>query len=324
MRLLVTGGAGFIGTSFIRHIHSSDPAAELVNLDALTYAGNPANLADLSGDPRYHFIRGDICDPLAVRDAFSRWSPDVVVHFAAESHVDRSIEGGEVFARTNVLGTGVLLEGALCAKVRLFLHVSTDEVYGSITDGSAREDDTLNPSSPYSASKAGSDLLARSYFLTHGLPVIITRCTNNFGPYQYPEKLIPLFVTNLLEGKKVPVYGTGNNVRDWIYVLDHCRALSFLLAHGTPGEIYHIGGGNEFSNLEITREILSILGGDEGMIEYVNDRPGHDLRYSLDCSKVRAMGWSPLFPFREALTETVEWYRSHRDWWEPLKKAGGR
>ncbi len=246
------------------------------------------------------------------------------MHFAAESHVDRSIEGGEVFARTNVLGTGVLLEGALCAKVRLFLHVSTDEVYGSITDGSAREDDTLNPSSPYSASKAGSDLLARSYFLTHGLPVIITRCTNNFGPYQYPEKLIPLFVTNLLEGKKVPVYGTGNNVRDWIYVLDHCRALSFLLAHGTPGEIYHIGGGNEFSNLEITREILSILGGDEGMIEYVNDRPGHDLRYSLDCSKVRAMGWSPLFPFREALTETVEWYRSHRDWWEPLKKAGGR
>lgn len=320
VRLLVTGGLGFIGSNFIRQMLEEHPDDSIVNLDKVTYAGNPENLKDLAGDPRYTFIRGDICDPDVVGSVFREHRIDAVVHFAAESHVDRSIHDASVFVRTNVLGTHVLLEGALSHGVARFVHVSTDEVYGSIRSGSFRETDNLNPSSPYSASKAASDLLARSYYITHDLPVIVTRCTNNFGPYQYPEKLIPLFTTNLLDGKKVPVYGTGKNVRDWIYVLDHCRAIDFVLRHGEPGEIYNIGGDNEKSNLEITEGILRVLGKDESMIEYVRDRPGHDWRYSLDSSKLRTMGWKPEFDFGTALQATVEWYVENTWWWRPLKQ----
>ena len=320
MRLLVTGGLGFIGSNFIRQMLEGHPEHSIVNLDKVTYAGNPENLRDIAGDPRYTFIRGDICDQDLVGSVFREHQIDAVVHFAAESHVDRSIEDASVFVRTNVLGTHVLLEEALNHGVERFVHVSTDEVYGSIRSGSFREIDNLNPSSPYSASKAASDLLARSYYITHDLPVIVTRCTNNFGPYQYPEKLIPLFVTNLLDGKKVPVYGTGKNVRDWIYVLDHCRALDFVLRHGEPGEIYNIGGDNEKSNLEITEGILRVLGKDGSMIEYVRDRPGHDWRYSLDSSKLRSMGWKPEFDFEAALQATVEWYVENAWWWRPLKQ----
>ncbi|WOX56623.1 dTDP-glucose 4,6-dehydratase [uncultured Methanoculleus sp.] len=320
MRLLVTGGLGFIGSNFIRQMLEEHPGDSIVNLDKVTYAGNPENLKDFDGDPRYTFVRGDICDPEIVGSVFREYPVDAVVHFAAESHVDRSIEDASVFVRTNVLGTHVLLEEALRHGVERFIHVSTDEVYGSIRSGSFRETDNLNPSSPYSASKAASDLLARSYHTTHDLGVIVTRCTNNFGPYQYPEKLIPLFATNLLEGKKVPVYGTGKNVRDWIHVADHCRAVDFVLRHGEPGEIYNIGGGNEKSNLEITGGILRALGKDESMIEYVPDRPGHDWRYSLDSSKLRAMGWKPEFDFETALQATVQWYTENEWWWRPLKR----
>jgi dTDP-glucose 4,6-dehydratase len=320
VRLLVTGGLGFIGSNFIRQMLEEHPEDSIVNLDKVTYAGNPENLRDIAGDPRYTFIRGDICDQDLVGSVFREYPIDAVVHFAAESHVDRSIEDASVFVRTNVLGTHVLLEAALNHGVKRFVHVSTDEVYGSIKTGSFRETDNLNPSSPYSASKAASDLLARSYYITHNLPVIVTRCTNNFGPYQYPEKLIPLFVTNLIEGKKVPVYGTGQNVRDWIYVLDHCRAVDFVLRHGEPGEIYNIGGGAEKTNLEITEGILRALGKDESMIEYVRDRPGHDWRYSLDSSKLRAMGWKPEFDFETALQATVRWYTENEWWWRPLKR----
>lgn len=320
MRLLVTGGLGFIGSNFIRQMLEEHPGDSIVNLDKITYAGNPENLKDIAGDPRYTFVRGDICDAEIVGSVFREYPIDAVVHFAAESHVDRSIEDASVFVRTNVLGTHVLLEAALNHGVKRFIHVSTDEVYGSTREGSFVETDNLNPSSPYSASKAASDLLARSYYITHNLPVIVTRCTNNFGPYQYPEKLIPLFVTNLIEGKKVPVYGTGQNVRDWIYVLDHCRAVDFVLRHGEPGEIYNIGGGAEKTNLEITEGILRALGKDESMIEYVRDRPGHDWRYSLDSSKLRAMGWKPEFDFETALQATVRWYTENEWWWRPLKR----
>jgi dTDP-glucose 4,6-dehydratase len=244
---------------------------------------------------------------------------DYVVHFAAESHVDRSIEDGSIFVKTNVLGTHTLLQNALECKVKKFIHISTDEVYGSTKSGSFKETDILTPSSPYSSSKAGSDLLAQSYYITYGLPVIITRCTNNFGPYQYPEKLIPLFVTNLLENKKVPVYGTGTNVRDWIYVLDHCKAVDFVLHSGTEGEIYNIGGENEKTNIEITYQILKLLGKDEFMIEYVKDRLGHDFRYSLNCSKLKELGWEPEYSFDKALEATVKWYIEYKWWWEKLK-----
>jgi dTDP-glucose 4,6-dehydratase len=243
------------------------------------------------------------------------------VHFAAESHVDRSISDASDFIRTNVLGTFTLLEAALLENVERFIHISTDEVYGSVDTGSFKESDTLNPSSPYSSSKAASDLIARSYFITYGLPVIITRCTNNYGPYQYPEKLIPLFITNLLEGRKVPVYGSGTNVRDWIHVLDHCRAVDCILEHGIPGEIYNIGGDNERSNLDITRRILHLLGKDESWIEYVKDRFGHDFRYSLDSSRLKALGWKPIYSFEQGLYDTVAWYTTNSWWWQPLKHS---
>lgn len=317
MKILVTGGAGFIGSNYIRMMFRRYPDTEITNLDKLTYAGNPDNLRDIS-NPGYTFIKGDICDPGVVNKAME--GTDVVVHFAAESHVDRSIKDGSVFVTTNVLGTNTLLNCALQSGVNKFIHVSTDEVYGSIDDGSFTEEDPLEPSSPYSASKAGSDLLAMSYYITYGLPVIITRCTNNFGPYQYPEKLIPLFITNLMEGKKVPVYGTGLNVRDWIFVDDHCSGIDFVFNHGRSGDIYNIGGGSELTNLEITYRILEMLGQDESSIEFVEDRKGHDMRYSLDCTKLKGMGWRPEYDFDKALESTVKWYMENRWWWEPLKQ----
>ena len=320
MKLLVTGGAGFIGTNFIRHMMDADPAIEIINYDCLTYAGNLNNLKGIDAQSRYTFVKGDICDQSLVNATLKKFPVDAIVHFAAESHVDRSITDPSAFVKTNVLGTHTLLEAARNHAVPKFIHISTDETYGSIMNGSFKETDILSPSSPYSASKAGSDLLALSYFTTYHLPVMVTRCTNNFGPYQFPEKLIPLFITNLLEGKKVPVYGTGKNIRDWIHVNDHCRAVEFLLDKGVPGEVYNIGGGHEKTNLEITDKILQILGKDESMIEYVADRLGHDFRYSLDSSKLRTMGWKPRYSFEDALEETVAWYRQNEWWWRPLKK----
>lgn len=318
LKLLVTGGLGFIGSNFVRHMLVKYPGYEIINLDKQTYAGNPDNLKDIGKNPNYTFIRGDICDSKVVNRVMEK--VDHVVHFAAESHVDRSIDDASVFVKTNVLGTFTLLDAALRHNIQKFIHISTDEVYGSITRGSFVETDILTPSSPYSSSKAGSDLLAQSYFITHKLPVIITRCTNNFGPYQYPEKLIPLFITNLLENRKVPVYGTGKNVRDWIYVLDHCKAVDFILHKGSTGEIYNIGGGAEKTNIEITTKILEMLKTDGSMIEYVKDRPGHDLRYSLDCSKLTLLGWEPEHDFDEALAHTVKWYIENRWWWDKLKQ----
>ncbi len=319
MSILVTGGCGFIGSNFIRYLLGKQHSATIFNLDKLTYAGNPANLRDIASDGRYRFIHGDICDPVLVKDLLQREKIRTIIHFAAESHVDRSISDASDFIRTNVLGTFTLLDAALSAHVDRFIHISTDEVYGSTRKGSFRETDPLNPSSPYSSSKASSDLIARSYCITHGLPVLITRCTNNYGPYQYPEKLIPLFVTNLLEGKKIPVYGTGKNVRDWIHVLDHCRAIDCVLDQGTPGEIYNIGSDNERSNIDITQMILNALGKDESCIEYVKDRPGHDFRYSLDSSKLKSLGWRPEYSFEQGLQDTVEWYTANEWWWHPLK-----
>jgi dTDP-glucose 4,6-dehydratase len=320
MKLLVTGGAGFIGSNFIRHMFDTHPDLGIINYDILTYAGNLDNLKGIDNQPRYTFIKGDICDQNLVNATLKKFPVDAIVHFAAESHVDRSITDPSAFVKTNVLGTHTLLEAARKHSVPKFIHISTDETYGSIMEGSFKETDILSPSSPYSASKAGSDLLALSYFTTFHLPVIVTRCTNNFGPYQFPEKLIPLFITNLVEGKKVPVYGTGKNIRDWIHVNDHCRAVEFLLDHGVPGEIYNIGGGHEKTNLEITDKILELLGKDKSMVEYVTDRPGHDFRYSLDCSKLQKMGWEPRYSFDDALEETVAWYRQNAWWWQPLKK----
>jgi len=312
--VLVTGGCGFIGSNFIRQFLAQHPDQKVINLDSLTYAGNPENLKDIAAHPNYTFVKGDICDRATVDTVMKQ--ADSVVHFAAESHVDRSIADGAAFVRTNVLGTHTLLQSAQDHRVGRFVHVSTDEVYGSTLNGSFKETDILNPSSPYSASKAGSDLIALAYHTTYRLPVIVTRCTNNYGPYQFPEKLIPLFVTNLLEAKRVPVYGTGKNVRDWLYVLDHCSAIEHILENGTAGEIYNIGGGEEKTNLEITRLILKQMGKDESMIEYVGDRMGHDLRYSLDFSKLKKLGWSPAYRFDDALENTIQWYMDNRWWWK--------
>lgn len=319
MRLLVTGGSGFIGSNFVRYMLSEHPDLDLVNLDKLTYAGNPASLKDLEDDPRYTFVYGDICDPLAVEKAMVEHECDTVVHFAAESHVDRSIHDASAFVKTNLLGTATMLEAARKNDITRFIHISTDEVYGSTLEGAFVETDRLEPSSPYSSSKAGSDLLAKAYATTYGLNVSITRCSNNYGPYQFPEKLIPLFVTNLLEGGKVPIYGTGINVREWIYVLDHCNAIDFVLKRGARGEIYNIGSGVEKTNLEITDQVLHLLGKDQSSIEHVQDRPGHDFRYAIDCTKLQTMGWKPAYSFEEALAATINWYRENPWWWKPLK-----
>jgi dTDP-glucose 4,6-dehydratase len=319
-RYLVTGGAGFIGSNFIRHVLDREADAEVVNLDALTYAGVKATVDELDASDRHTFIHGDIGDAPLVDDLASK--ADVVVHFAAESHVDRSIDGPSAFLETNVVGTGVLIDAARRHRVARFIHVSTDEVYGSIAEGFASEEAVLDPSSPYSASKAGSDLLVRSYAVTFDYPAIVTRCTNNYGPYQFPEKVIPLFVTNLIDGKPVPLYGDGRNERDWLYVEDHCSAIHLLVDHGTPGEIYNIGANAQLPNIELTRHILDVMGKDDSFIERVPDRPGHDLRYAVDSSKIRGLGWAPAHPFEERLADTVGWYRSREDWWRPLKPGG--
>lgn len=320
-RYLVTGGAGFIGSNFVRYVLTHESTAEILNLDLLTYAGVKATVDELNALGRHEFIHGDIRDAGLVDSIMD--GIDVVVHFAAESHVDRSIEGPSVFLETNVVGTGVLIDAARRHGVDTFVHVSTDEVYGSITEGFAPEDAVLEPSSPYSASKAGSDLLVRSYAVTFGYPAIVTRCTNNYGPYQFPEKVIPLFVTNLLDGKKVPLYGEGRNERDWLYVEDHCAAIYLLINEGQKGEIYNIGANAQLSNLELTRRILDAFGVDESWIDYVPDRPGHDLRYAVDSSKIRRLGWEPQHPFEERLMDTIEWYREREDWWRPIKRRVG-
>ena len=316
MRLFVTGGAGFIGSNYVRHVLASTDD-EVTVFDALTYAGNLANLREVEADARYRFVKGDITDRTAVLEAMT--GHGAVVHFAAESHVDRSIVSPDEFVRTNCDGTNVIMDTARQVEVERVVHISTDEVYGSIADGSFRESDPLGPRSPYSASKAGSDLIALSYFSTYGLPVLITRSSNNFGPYQYPEKVIPLFVTNLLDGEKVPLYGDGMNVRDWCYVEDNCAAIDLVRREGTVGEIYNIGAGNEVPNRVLTDKILALLRLDESMIQPVEDRLGHDRRYSIDATKVRALGWRPARELDEALAATVEWYLENRWWWEPLK-----
>ena len=319
MKILVTGGAGFIGSNFVRHVLTSHPDDSVVNLDKLTYAGNPQNLSDLAGEPRYRFVQGDICDGALVRDLMA--GADAVVHFAAETHVDRSNVGADEFLSTNVTGTFTLLEAARERKIGRFVAIGTDEVYGSVTRGASRELDPLNPSNPYSASKAAADLLARAYWITHRLPVVVTRSSNNFGPYQYPEKVIPLFVTNALEGKPLPLYGDGKNVRDWLYVIDNCAAVDLVLRKGKDGEIYNIGGSNEVENIVLTRQILRLTGKPETLITPVSDRPGHDRRYALDSGKVHALGWKPAHPFPAALEKTVEWYRAHEAWWRPIKSG---
>jgi dTDP-glucose 4,6-dehydratase len=319
MKILVTGGAGFIGSNYVRHVLTTHPGDSVVNLDKLTYAGNLDNLRDVERDSRYTFVQGDICDESRVREVMR--GVDAVVHFAAETHVDRSNLGADDFLRTNVTGTFTLLEAARELKVGRFLAVSTDEVYGSIAKGAAREGDPLNPSNPYSASKAAADLLVRAYWTTHRLPVLITRSSNNFGPYQYPEKVIPLFVTNALEGKPLPLYGDGKNVRDWLYVLDNCGAIDLVLRTGRDGEIYNIGGSTEVENIGLTRRILSLLGQPESLITPVADRPGHDRRYALDSGKIKTLGWAPATSFDTALAATVEWYRAHEAWWKPIKSG---
>ena len=319
MKILVTGGAGFIGSNFVRHVLTAHPDDAVVTLDKLTYAGNPANLKDVEADPRHRFVKGDICDAGLVGDLMAE--VDAVVHFAAETHVDRSNSGADEFLRTNVTGTFTLLEAARARRLGRFIAVGTDEVYGSIARGASRELDPLNPSNPYSASKAAADLLARAYWITHRLPVIVTRSSNNFGPFQYPEKVIPLFVTNAIDDVPLPLYGDGKNVRDWLYVLDNCAAIDVLLRKGKDGEIYNIGGGNEIENVVLTRQILRLTGKPETLIKAVADRPGHDRRYALDSAKVRALGWKPAHGFPSALAATVEWYRSHEAWWRPIKSG---
>lgn len=314
---LVTGGAGFIASNFIRFLLEREPDARVTNLDSLTYAGVKATVDELNELDGHTFVMGDIRDATVV-DRLAA-DHDVIVNFAAESHVDRSIDGPSVFLETNVVGTGVLIEAARRNGVSTYVQVSTDEVYGSVAEGFATEDARLEPSSPYSASKAGADLLVQSYGVTYDYPAIITRCTNNYGPYQFPEKVIPLFVTNLFRGRKVPLYGTGRNERDWLHVEDHCAAIHMLIHEGESGEVYNIGADAQVNNLDLTHRILSLLGADESSIEYVADRPGHDLRYAVDSSKIRALGWAPTSTLDERLEETIDWYRRREDWWRPLR-----
>jgi len=323
MRVLVTGGAGFIGSNFVRMaIEGRLPGledAQITVLDALTYSGTLTNLKSVENSPRFSFIHGDIRDPAIVKKAME--GHHAVVHFAAESHVDRSVNNSRIFVETNVLGTQTLLDQALAQELEKFVHVSTDEVYGSIDSGSWNEDEPLLPNSPYSASKAASDLLVRSYHITHGLNASITRCSNNYGTHHFPEKVIPLFVTNLLDGEKVPLYGDGSNIRDWLHVNDHCRGIALVLSAGRAGEIYNIGGGTELSNLELTNLLLTSTGRDGSYVERVADRKGHDRRYSVSINKIRSeLGYSPQVPFDQGLADVVQWYRDNRWWWEPLKE----
>jgi len=318
--ILVTGGMGFIGSNFVRYLLREHPAARVVNLDKVTYAGNPRNLADVAGDSRYTFVRADICDATAVGGALTSHRAEQIVHFAAETHVDRSILESGDFIRTNVEGTRVLLEAARRAGVRGFLHVSTDEVYGSLgAAGAFTEAWPLQPNSPYAASKAGADVLVRAYHVTYGVPAVITRTCNNYGPYQFPEKFIPLMAVNAFQGESLPIYGDGLYVREWLHVEDHCRALATVLAAGRPGEVYNIGSGEERANLDVAREILRLAGRPETLLTHVKDRPGHDRRYALDHSKIRTeLGWTPVIPFATGLRHVVEWYRRHEAWWQEI------
>jgi len=319
VRIVVTGGAGFIGSNFVRLVLREHPEDEVVVLDRLTYAGNLENLKDVADDPRYSFVRGDIRDEAAVNATVR--GADAIVNFAAETHVDRSISGPQDFILTDVLGTHVLLEAVRAHGIPRFLQISTDEVYGDVVEGASVETDPLRPSSPYSASKAAADLMVLAYRRTFGTPVVITRSSNNYGPYQYPEKIIPLFVTNLLDGQPVPVYGDGMNVRDWIYVDDNCRGVDLVLRKGQDGEIYNIGGDNEVANIDLTRAMLARLGLGDEMIRWVDDRAGHDRRYSVNCSKLRALGWEPRVNHEEGLAQTIDWYRDNRWWWEKIKSG---
>ena len=323
-RVLVTGGCGFIGSNLVRHLLEAERDLTVVNLDALTYAGNPANLAGVARSPRYRFVHGDITDRECVTRAME--GAEAVLHLAAESHVDRSIHDSGPFVRTNVIGTQVLLDAAREHKVSRFVHVSTDEVYGSLgPTGAFTEETPLAPNSPYSASKAASDLLVRAYHHTFGLPTLTTRCSNNYGPYQFPEKLIPLFISNLLRGEQVPVYGDGLNVRDWLHVKDHCAAIHCVWRKGRVGEVYNIGGRCEKTNLELTYTLLRILGKTASSIRYVADRPGHDRRYAIDCAKIeRELGWSPAVTFDKGLEETVAWYRTNAAWVESIRTGAYR
>ena len=318
-RLLVTGGAGFIGSNFARRVLARHEDAEVTVLDKLTYAGNLANLDDLTADPRFRFVRGDIADAAAVDPLGAE--VDAIVNFAAESHVDRSIEAPDAFIRTDVYGTFVLLEAARRHGHQRYLQVSTDEVYGHVPSGSSTEADALHPRSPYSASKAAGDMLVLAYHATYGVPGTITRASNNFGPFQHPEKVIPLFVTNAIDGEPLPLYGDGLQARDWLYVDDHCSAIELALSDGAAGEIYNVGGGNELTNLELTRRILGLLDRPMSLVRSVEDRAGHDRRYSVDCAKLTALGWTPAHSFADALAATVAWYREHEAWWRPLKSG---
>ena len=324
MKLLVTGGAGFIGSNFVRMALTDKfpdfNVEQLTVLDLLTYAGDEENLKPIASDKRYKFVKGDIRDLELAKKLMQ--DTDQVVHFAAESHVDRSIEGGSEFVSTNVMGTQVLLDAARSSNIKRFVHVSTDEVYGSISEGSWPEDHPLLPNSPYSASKAGSDLLVRAYNRTHKLDTVITRCSNNYGQYQFPEKVMPLFITNIIEGKKVPLYGNGLNVRDWLHVDDHCRGIALALTKGRAGEVYNIGGGTELTNVELTHNILKAMGVGEEFIQPVEDRKGHDLRYSVDISKInKELGYSPQVNFEEGLEQTINWYKNNEAWWKKHKQA---
>jgi len=320
-KILVTGGAGFIGSNFIRHILNKYKDYTVINLDKMTYAGNPENLRDVEKNSRYQFIKGDICDKELVNDLVSKENPDTIINFAAETHVDRSILEPDAFIKTDIFGTHNLLEAVRSHNIKRYIQISTDEVYGSIKKGKFSEESQIKPNSPYSSSKAGADLLVRAYFKTYNLPVLITRSSNNYGPYQYPEKLIPLFITNLMEDKKVPLYGDGSNVRDWLYVLDNCSGIDMVLHKGEIGEVYNIGADNEKTNKEITEIILKDLGKDETWIERVKDRPGHDFRYALDSKKIKKLGWKPEHKFEKAIKETIDWYKANPEWWKRLKSG---
>ncbi len=322
-RYLITGGAGFIGSHFVREVLNTQSGVSVVNLDKLTYAGNIENTADFRDDERYTFVRGDIADPKCVEKCFKK-GVDIVVHFAAETHVDRSLQDAAGFIDTDVKGTFILLENARRCGVQKFVQISTDEVYGSIPKGAAREDAPLMPRNPYAASKAGADRLAYSFWATHGVPVIITRASNNYGPYQHPEKMIPLFITNALENKPLPLYGDGRNVRDWIFVQDHCRAILFLLEHGKAGEVYNVGGENPRENIEITKDILRLLDKPSTLIRRVQDRAGHDRRYSLDSGKLKALGYKPKTRFADGMEATVRWYQEKTAWWRKIRSGAFR